>query len=84
MGVAAANNTFNVFNTGRLLLRLPKSTLSCIASAATKAINKTCCVNFAEFAHHHGCSRNIAKRPFAHLIIKKFDPFIFKEGRGHK
>ena len=52
MGVTAASNTFNVLNTGRLLLKVAKkSIVSCIASADTKTMNKPWCVYSAEFAN---------------------------------
>ena len=41
MEVGTANNTFNVFNIGRLLSRLQKKKKSCIASADIKTCEQT-------------------------------------------
>ena len=53
MGVAAAGNIFDVFNTSRLLLKAAKTVqLAALqVRADTKTMNKPCCVYSAEFAN---------------------------------
>ena len=80
MGVAAASNTFNVFNTGRLLLKVAKNVQSaaCYSAEFANSLIIMAAAGFYTGSRPSGILQN------EHLMIKKFDPLFFNEGRGHK
>ena len=51
MEVGTANNTFNVFNIGRLLSRLQKKQKAALQVQTSRHVNKPCCDNSAGFAN---------------------------------